>query len=463
MINVYVPNPSSKLSLSIKSWALKIIFKNQPLNIVIRNDKEPHVLIHGTNGQIIKLKDKVVDDYCLGKSLSPHNLYKLRQTDQILSKFIQKDLYSLDPKDQIYTVNTNESSVIFLPDILGLIFQSLCSINEITWSCKDEYGRYAEEKSIGYELESDPYCCWIDDWISFILIKLGCNHSSQSYQPRLPILTHDVDIIKSFADVKAYQIAKQSLYELAARKWKYYPFDKLFYWLVYNYYPRIEWNILCLFQLAKNYNQSNLDSLFYLLLDPQGQIDIGHYSYSSLWVKKFIKYAVRKNCKIGLHVSYYQSMSKDNYINALERYHLYLKSLNLTAEPYLVHTRNHFLRYNFNEAVSWMEDSNVNIDSSIGYTKRIGWRLGTRHNFRLFNLKKGRESSVINSPFGFMDNVLIKDQYVDLINNNLLLHELNNFLSYETPSSLVVHPHNLHSLKSVKEFTSLVRNNLQPA
>ena len=71
------------------------------------------------------------------------------------------------------------------------------------------------------------------------------------------------------------------------------------------------------------------------------------------------------------------------------------------------HTRQHFLRFIPLETPGYIEESSFTTDSSLGYTRRIGFRCGTGFAYALYDFQKEKAFSFKEWPLVVMDSALI--------------------------------------------------------
>lgn len=79
-----------------------------------------------------------------------------------------------------------------------------------------------------------------------------------------------------------------------------------------------------------------------------------------------------------------------------------------------LHCRTHFLKWDVLNTPEWLESNNINIDSSIGYADLSGFRCGTCHPFKLYDLKNDRATTVNEFPLICMDASILSNKYEGL-------------------------------------------------
>lgn len=444
MIRVEIASSTTNAEYRAKEWAISILLDSIDYEINTVKQERSYYSFWIKEVEVLRVSDRWIGDFFSRRSKG----YQLEPASATINSIAGAELYVVS--GDTYSQDLFLDNILTLPDIVGLIFLLLASANEFLSPETDTYGRSPEEIAIGYSL-ANTNICWVDDWAKAIKKLLNLEDGIRREKKLVSCVTHDIDIIESYPRVGSFQFTKQLIADLYRSNWRRHPLERLMSRSLGHYFPKIEWNISTLYKLVDAYKEYRLNATFYLLLDPLGQMDIGHYSYSSRWIKDFILYAHLNGCKIGLHTSYYQSMNHRDYLNAIKKFRSYMSRI-LNCDFDHVVTRNHYLRFSYKESVGWMSSAGVKSDSSVGYSKCFGWRLGTRWPFEMFDLLKGEATSVVQEPFGLMDNALIADQSKDLILNEDFLKALELIGSCTEQSAILVHPHNFHTDLSIAIF-----------
>lgn len=72
-------------------------------------------------------------------------------------------------------------------------------------------------------------------------------------------------------------------------------------------------------------------------------------------------------------------------------------------------SRQHYLHFKFSETIRILESNGIELDSSLGFFDRIGFRCGTGFIYKLYDLEEERISSVKELPLVFMDSAIIRE------------------------------------------------------
>ena len=136
--------------------------------------------------------------------------------------------------------------------------------------------------------------------------------------------------------------------------------------------------------------------------------------------------ALERGYQIGLHPSY---NSYDDYTMITEE----RQKLQEATGKKIRTSRQHFLRFAFDETITALSDSGIYEDSSLGYQRMIGFRCGTAFTYLLYDLRRDRVSRVSETPMIIMDGALLEQMDHDALK---AMKKLNQFID--------THLHNSH-------------------
>jgi len=119
-------------------------------------------------------------------------------------------------------------------------------------------------------------------------------------------------------------------------------------------------------------------------------------SFKNQWYRNQIR-NLSKEMKPGLHPSY-ASFSKPELI--LEE----KKRLEEILDKEIIASRFHFLRFRIPQSYRTLEEVGITEDYSMGFSGFPGFRAGTAHPFKWFDLENNRISGLTIHPFSLMDS-----------------------------------------------------------
>jgi hypothetical protein len=114
-----------------------------------------------------------------------------------------------------------------------------------------------------------------------------------------------------------------------------------------------------------------------------------------------------KGYEIGLHPSY--KTAEDATMMEAEK-----KNLEKLSQEKLRNTRQHFLRYFFPKSSKIIEKSGFELDSTLGFTRWIGFRTGTGYAHHLYDFEEEKAFSFQVLPLVVMDSSLIHQTRDDM-------------------------------------------------
>ena len=309
-------------------------------------------------------------------------------------------------------------------DIIEAIFFHLTRHEE--YHCekahKDQWDMMQEHRQflVRNEIHELPV---VDDIVEAFLLSLGLE--PETFSSELTI-THDIDVLQKFpnigkslrafaGDIKRNKSLKSltNIYQLyndvKAGKVKdpYDTFDRLFV-------------------------ESNHRNIVYFMAGGTSPND-EKYEVENSAFKSISDLAVSRGYQIGLHPSY---NSYDDYVMITEERNKLQKATRQRVRT----SRQHFLRFAFDETITALSDSGIYEDSSLGYQHRIGFRCGTAFTFLLYDLRRDRNSKVSETPLIIMDGALLDQFEGDAI---IAEKKLNDFIEkYSKNSHLTINFHN---------------------
>ncbi|MBE3922676.1 hypothetical protein HJ152_14665 [Vibrio parahaemolyticus] len=123
---------------------------------------------------------------------------------------------------------------------------------------------------------------------------------------------------------------------------------------------------------------------------------------------------------IGIHPSYDSTTDKAIFELNVNKF----KSSAAFFEGEELHSRTHFLKWDAFNTPEWLESGNINVDSSIGYADLSGFRCGTCHPFKLYDLKNDKSTNVSEFPLICMDASILSTKYEGLNSFNRALERV---------------------------------------
>jgi len=135
-------------------------------------------------------------------------------------------------------------------------------------------------------------------------------------------------------------------------------------------------------------------------------------------VKKIIQMAANRGYSLGLHPSYNAGFEVDRF--AAEQ-----KNLANVSNQSIINNRQHWLRWSWKITPYLLEENGIAIDSTMGYSRHLGFRCGTGFPYQMYDFKNEKTFSWTEYPMAFMESSAIHQAQ---INEENLPQLMRNFL-----------------------------------
>ncbi len=284
-------------------------------------------------------------------------------------------------------------SIVFYADIIATTFFMLSRWEETVSPVRDQHGRFPAIASVAYKLGFldrpivDEYALVLREWLKVLMPR---------WQPKprqfTVKLTHDVDLIHRFPTLKTglktlggdllkRRSLKQSFHtlrEILGRELAY-----------------VE-GIYRLTALSRRYGFG--DDAFYFMADGPGPFGCGYDPRSPL-IRRCIDDLQSQGFEIGIHPSYDTFLEPQRLAEEKSRLDAILGETQYGG-------RQHYLRFHAPDTWRHWEQVGLVYDSTIGYADYEGFRCGTCHPFKPFDIEQDRELDLREYPLIVMDGTL---------------------------------------------------------
>ena len=290
-------------------------------------------------------------------------------------------------------ISVNKNEIHCAVDIFASAFFMLTRWEEYVIKEKDKHGRFPEQLSyaIKHKIDHRPIVNEYVEMLKNMLVSLDAKIKFKQHKYEA-VITHDIDFLykykkfkkfvgtflKSFIPSKRIKTPLKVLSDYIKIKRGKMPDP----YLSFNY----------LMDISERYN---LISHFYFIPGMRGETDI-YYNINEKTVKKYIKNIVNRGHIVGVHGTYEGYNNNERFNNELKR----LKKV----YPIITEGRQHFLR--FQNPTTWQiwEDNGLKTDSTIGFTKKNGFRAGVCYEYSVFNIETRKKLKLKERPLVFMDS-----------------------------------------------------------
>jgi len=291
-----------------------------------------------------------------------------------------------------------DGTIVFFADIISATLFMLSRWEETKNPTVDQHGRYLCSESVAYQqgfLDRpivDEYAHILMLWLEAFLPR---------WEPQPPTfqiqLSHDIDIVRPYLsrktgfrqlkkDVFDRQDAKNALKSALHAIWplvgaKHSP------------------NLQSIRELARLSKQYQIKSTFYFMTADLGEYNRNQYKLTSPWMKQALRNLQEKGFEIGLHAGYFTFDNTELLAVEMERLSQVLGTLHFGG-------RQHYLR--FQVPVTWRqwEKAGLIYDSTLSFAENEGFRCGSCHAYRPFDIEQNRRIEIWERPLIIMDQTL---------------------------------------------------------
>ncbi|PMN71092.1 polysaccharide deacetylase family protein [Enterovibrio norvegicus] len=306
-------------------------------------------------------------------------------------------------------------------DVFGFIFFMLSRIEELNESKQlDDHQRFPAKESFAFKhgfLEF-PVVDWYVELVAEELKLIGVNKKNKDNFTT--VVSCDVDYpteyyfqsYKSFFRKFITSLVKERKFSRSIGLIKRFIFSSL----NINQNDIFTENVRYIMDVNE---RNDRKVIFYFIPYNTSKLD-SNLSIESKLVTKLVEEIRDRGHLIGIHPSYDSTTDKAIFelnVNKFRDSAAYFEGEEL-------HSRTHFLKWDAFNTPAWLESSNINVDSSLGYADLSGFRCGTCHPFKLYDLKNDKSTNISEFPLVCMDASILSTKYEGLNNFNRALERV---------------------------------------
>lgn len=147
-----------------------------------------------------------------------------------------------------------------------------------------------------------------------------------------------------------------------------------------------------------------LKSTFFIKTGASGKQDIP-YNFRSRSMREFLASLTDEGFEIGIHPSLSTYVDMDQFIREKNRLQDFLgKRVNSV--------RQHYLKFTAGKTVQIWEKAEMRYDSTLGFSREVGFRNSVAFPYPLYDFVQDRESAIIELPLVFMDGTLAENKTI---------------------------------------------------
>ncbi|MEW5987752.1 MAG: polysaccharide deacetylase family protein [Chloroflexota bacterium] len=297
-----------------------------------------------------------------------------------------------------------DGTVVFYADVVAATLFMLTRWEESVVATRDEHGRFPAAASVAYRqgfLDRpvvDEHAMILRAWLQAL------RPTWQPEWPRFQVqLSHDVDTLRPFDGLTAAlrTFGNALLTRRSVRQAGQVGRDFLWQLLA----PTRTTTIQSIYTLADLSARYGLDSAFYWMAAAPSDYDEG-YDVTSPLAQTVLRPLRQRGLEIGFHPGYDTLCDPDRLAREKARLESALKVAGGQPSAVSLGGRQHYLR--FEAPTTWRHWEQVGLvyDSTLTYPEQEGFRCGTCHPFRPFDLEQNRELALWERPLIVMDRTL---------------------------------------------------------
>jgi hypothetical protein len=294
-------------------------------------------------------------------------------------------------------------------DVLGSAFFMLTRYEELVVPDRDRFGRFPAAASVATR-EGFLDTPIVDAYVERLWGALSVAWPRLQRRPRVfeVVLTHDIDDPLTTLEHGPRDVVRQLGGDLVLRRDPRLAGRRLRSLIGdHSVDPNNTFDFLM--DVSERHG---LRSAFYFLAHRDEHPRPGPYLFEHPWVRALIGHVARRGHEIGIHPSHC------TYRDA-ERTREEVTRLRRVAEAEGVHQecwggRQHFLRWANPDTWRNWEAAGLSYDSTLAYSEAIGFRAGTCHPYRVFDLQARRALHLQERPFQIMDVALLSSMALSL-------------------------------------------------
>lgn len=396
-INVYIPNTF----IEEREYTIKVLFayfKNIDLKIHPR-DKNTNYTIELPQGKKLIIEDHFWSNLTPEENYTDatpkpesaiHSTFKLEnESHPFISLYGLPEYYFDDQKN-----------LILKSDFIASSFFMLSRWEEYVSKAKDKHDRFPDEEAFAVinGFNKRPI---VNEYIEILksIIEFYEAQKIEYNRQYKAFITHDVDEIYYLFPFKNFikALAIDLLYNRSIKMF----FNSINKWrsAIINKNKDPFYTFDYLMDISE---KNGLTSYFYFIPGKKGEFDF-RYSIDKKYISKIIKNIFERNHIVGIHPSY------STFKNPKQLSTEYNRLQSICLNNNLTEGRQHFLRVSVPDTLRDWNNVGLKIDSSLGYSKNIGFRCGICYTFPFFDIERRKQMNFLERPLTIMEVALNKN------------------------------------------------------
>jgi hypothetical protein len=302
-------------------------------------------------------------------------------------------------------LSTEGRSVRVGVDVFGSAFFMLTRYEEVVVGTRDAYGRFPASASLALA-EGFLELPIVDAYVELLWSALRSRWPALQRRRRgfLVSLTHDVDRPLSFLGRTFADFARQLGADALVRRDARLMAQRVRSWadIPRGDYRRDPYNTFDF--LMAVCERHGIPGAFYFMATEDASPFDGDYAVDDPWIRSLIARIHQRGHEIGFHAGFHTYRDSQRTKGEFDRLRAVTTDLGITQAGW--GGRQHYLRWENPCTWSNWEAAGLDYDSTMAFAERVGFRAGTCHEFRPFNLHERRSLRLRERPLTIMDGTL---------------------------------------------------------
>jgi len=296
-------------------------------------------------------------------------------------------------------------------DIPGLTYWMLNRIEEVARTELDKHGRFPAIASHAYK-EGYLDRPVVDEWLDVLgqVIVRQWPGAELKRQVFTVSMSHDVDQPYQYLFVSGAGILRQVMGDLIKRRAPGLAGSRFMTWMSVrdgnlhrDPFNTFDW-------IMDHAEKKGSQAAFYFICGHTNRGLDGNYEVEHPRIRDLLRHIHRRGHEIGLHPSY------ESYRRPAQIKHEFDQLRNICEQEGVQQEswggRMHYLRWEQPETLQAWDDAGLAYDSSLGYADCPGFRCGTCHEFRAFNVKTQQALNLVERPLILMECSILDSEYM---------------------------------------------------
>lgn len=300
--------------------------------------------------------------------------------------------------DRRFAAQVDESTIVFYADIIASTFFMLSRWEETVQPQRDTHERFPGETSVAFKqgfLDRpivDEYALILREWLKRLLPNWRPEPHRFSVK-----LSHDIDLVRRYPTFRA--AAKEAAGDILKRHSVAGAQRTIFKSIAERSKPETSSWYRGIDALADISANSTLPkAAFYFMASEPGPLE-GDYDATSSHMHRCIHSLKQRGFELGFHPGYATFLNPERLLAEKRKLDDVLGETKYGG-------RQHYLRFKVPDTWRHWERASLEYDSTLGYADQEGFRCGTCHKFRPFDLRENREIDLWEIPLVAMDATL---------------------------------------------------------